>query len=89
MRHGRRDGNHAEIKQALLACGCSVMDLADLGDDRPDMLVGRGRVSYLLEIKSAKGKERPGQKQARESWRGGPWHVVKTIQEALKVVGIA
>lgn len=89
VRYGRRDGNHAEIKQALLACGCSVLDLADTGNSIPDLLVGRGRVSFLLEVKTAKGKEKPGQTQARQSWRGGPWFLVRTVQDALRAVGIA
>lgn len=87
VRYGRRDGNHAEIKQALLACGCSVLDLADTGNDVPDLLVGRGRVSFLLEAKTAKGKERPGQAQARQSWRGGPWFLVRTVPGCASWVG--
>ncbi|MEN6549029.1 MAG: hypothetical protein ABFE07_23535 [Armatimonadia bacterium] len=89
VKYGRRDPNHGEIKQALLACGCSVLDLADTGNSIPDLLVGRHGRSFLLEVKSPTGKEKPGQTQAREAWRGGPWHVVRSVQEALKAVGIA
>jgi hypothetical protein len=88
MRHGRRDVNHAEIRDALLACGCSVRDTADLGDDFPDLVVGRQGRTYLLEVKAPKGKEREGQTEARTSWRGGPWKVVRSLAEALAVVGI-
>lgn len=89
MRHGKRDLNHGEIKQALLACGCSVLDLADTGNSIPDLLVGRQGRSFLLEIKSPKGKEKPGQTKAREAWRGDSWAVVRTVREALRVVCIA
>lgn len=89
MRHGKRDLNHTEIKQALLACGCSVIDLADAGNSVPDLLVGRAGRSFLVEVKSPKGKEKPGQTQAREAWRGDRWSVVRSVQEALRAVGIA
>lgn len=89
MRHGKRDLNHTEIKQALLACGCSVIDLADAGNSVPDLLVGRAGRSFLVEVKSPKGKERPGQHDARLAWRGDGWCVVHTVQDALRAVGIA
>jgi hypothetical protein len=88
VRYGRRDPNHGEIKQALLACGCSVLDLADTGNSIPDLLVGRQGAAFLLEVKSPTGKEKPGQTRAREAWRGCPWRVVRTVSEALAVVGI-
>lgn len=88
MRYGRRDGNHAEIKKALEDCGCSVWDTADVGGGFPDLVVGRQGKTHLIEIKTAKGKEKPKQAKARAAWRGS-WHVVKTIQQALEVVGIA
>lgn len=87
MRHGRRDVNHAEIKQALEDCGCSVWDTADVGGGFPDLVVGRQGRTFLLEIKTAKGKEKPAQRAAREVWRGS-WQVVRTVDEALHVVGI-
>jgi len=88
MRDGRRDGNHAEIKQALEDCGCSVWDTADVGEGFPDLVVGRQGKTHLVEIKTATGKEKPKQRDARAAWRGS-WHVVRTVQQALAVVGIA
>lgn len=89
MRHGKRDLNHGEIKQALLACGCSVLDLADTGNSVPDLLVGRHGRSFLLEVKSPTGKEKPGQIEARQAWCGDRWAVVRSVQDALRIVGIA
>ena len=88
MTRGRRDSTHAAIRQALRDVGCSVHDCADLGRGFPDLVVGYHGRTYLLEAKSPKGKERPGQAAARLAWRGGAWEVVRSVDEALAVVGI-
>ena len=88
VKFGRRDGNHAEIKKALEDCGCSVWDTADIGGGFPDLVVGRHGRTYLVEVKTLKGKEKPNQREARAAWRGS-WHVVRTIEEACRAVGIA
>jgi hypothetical protein len=88
MLHGRRDSNHAAIRDALRDCGVTVVDTGDLGGGFPDLVCGRHGHTYLLEIKAPKGKERPGQTAAREAWRGGPWEVVRSVAEALAAVGM-
>ena len=88
MLHGRRDANHAAIRDALRDCGVTVVDTADLGDGFPDLVCGRHGATVLLEIKAPKGKERPNQRHARERWRGGPWEVVHSVAEALAAVGM-
>jgi hypothetical protein len=87
-RHGRRDLNHAAIREALRACGVSVWDTGDLGDDFPDLVCGRHGETVLMEIKSPGGKERPGQASARLKWRGGRWVVVRSVADALAAVGL-
>ena len=90
MRAARVDANHAEIVRALRAMGCSVLSLAKVGDQAPDIAVGyRGR-TYLLEIKdgslpASKCKLRPGQRAWHEAWRG---HVslVTSWQEAVDLI---
>jgi hypothetical protein len=84
----RRDSTHAAIRDALRACGCSVLDLGDAGRNVPDLLVGRHKVSYLIEVKSPKGKERPGQLATRTAWRGGTWSLVHSVPEALAAIGM-
>ena len=88
MLHGRRDSNHAAIRDALRACGVTVVDTGDLGGGFPDLVCGRHSHTYLLEIKAPKGKERPVQTAAREAWRGGTWLVVRSVAEALAAVGM-
>ena len=85
--HGRRDENHAAIRDALRACAVSVIDLGDAGHNVPDLLCGRHGLNYLLEVKSPTGKERPGQEKARVSWRGS-WVVVRSVADALAAVGM-
>jgi len=84
----RVDGNQAEIVQALRRCGCSVQTLHTVGHGCPDLLVGFAERDYLLEIKNGT--------QARLNSREQRWHsdwrgqvaVVRTVEEALRAVGI-
>lgn len=97
--HTRKDANHAEIKQALIDAHLSVVDLADVPlnlpelADLPDLLVGGYHqtleIPYnaLIEIKTDDGKLRPGQMNFNETWRG-PVFTVRTPGEALAVFGI-
>lgn len=93
MKHGRRDTNHSDIKQALIEAHFTVFDAADVGEGFPDLVVGgyhqKLEVPYnaLMEIKTDDGKLRPGQKQFMETWRG-QIAVVRNRQEALAVFGI-
>jgi hypothetical protein len=82
MRHGRRDLTHAEIRDELRALGASVVDLGDVGHDKPDLLVGFCRRDFLVEAKSAKGKLSAGQSAFARDWRGQPPVVLRTRLEA-------
>ena len=87
MRYGKRDSNHAAIKQALEDCGVSVWDTADVGGGFPDLVCGRHGQTYLIEVKSPDGEENPKQIAKRTAWRGH-WVVVHTVAEALAAVGM-
>ena len=88
-RRGKPDGNQAEIVEAYRGVGASVLSLAGLGDDAPDLLVGF-RLNYLVEVKNPDGRDRlsDGQKVFHATWRGWPVAVVRTTEEALDVIGI-
>lgn len=94
MRFARRaDRNQKEIAAALRATGASVVSLHTVGGGCPDLLVGRGGVTYLLEVKAPgrvtherKVGTRAKQQEFRDAWRGGPVHVVTTTSEAFDVV---
>ena len=69
-RNARIDKNHPEIVAAFRKLGCSVLSLAPLGRGIPDLLVAIGGVTWLIEIKSKKGKENDQQLEWAENWRG-------------------
>jgi hypothetical protein len=65
-----------------------------VGAGAPDIIVGVNRRTYLVEIKNpSTGYGRKGlsarQAEWADLWRGGPVAVVTTLDEAMRVVGIA
>lgn len=95
---GRRDANHASIRDALRALGHKVIDTAGVGDDVPDLCVyvlapRRVRVApwlapVWLEVKTPEGEATPGQLDwAAEAKRWGIKHAfVESLAEALEVL---
>lgn len=86
MRRAKVDGNQRAIVQALRAAGCTVQTLAAVGQGCPDLAVGRGGRTYLLEVKTATGKLRACQAVWRSNWNGQV-ATVRSPEEALAVVG--
>lgn len=90
-RAGKRDANHAAVRQVLRDIGCSVLDLGNVGAGCPDLLVAtpRGDRTFLLEVKD--GDKPPSarkltaqQRDFAASWKGET-HVVTSRQEAMVV----
>lgn len=77
----RIDANQKEIRDALESAGASI-DTRCPGD----LLVGFRGVTYLLEVKTAKGKERPKQVKFKARWTG-QYAIVRTPEEALTIIG--
>jgi hypothetical protein len=76
------DANHHAIRDGLKARGASTYSGGPL-----DLIVGfRGR-TFLLEVKTAKGKIRPSQEAFLRAWSGHA-AVVRTLDEALIAIGI-
>lgn len=86
-RRKRRDTNHKAIVEALRAAGASVVDLSQVGRGCPDLLVGRGGVTRLLEVKEPGGKLNHDQVDFIARWRGTEVRVVTTPEDALRAVG--
>lgn len=86
----RVDANQQEIVRALRAIGASVLYVHQLKNCF-DLLIGyRGR-DFKFEIKDpaqplSGRKLTPGEEEFRRTWRGSPYHVVETIDEALAIV---
>ena len=89
MRRGaagkRRDANEPAIIAALRAVGATVEQLS--APDLPDLLVGYCGGNWLMEVKTEKGKLKPGQERWQEWWRGVV-DVVRSPEEALRRIGI-
>lgn len=66
----RVDSNHAEMKGAFQRLGCSVLDLSRVGSSVPDLLIAFGCVAVLVEVKTPKGRVKPGQEAFRREWGG-------------------
>lgn len=77
----RRDPNEPEIVRALRDIGATVKRLDDI-----DLLVGwRGR-NFLLEVKDRNGALKPSQEEMVRTWRG-QYEIVRSVDEALRVIG--
>lgn len=86
----RTDKNQTEIVRTLKAVGATVTDTSMVGGGFPDLVVGHCKKIYLMEIKNpdARGKLRASQIIFQEFWKGPDVHVVESVDEALKVIGV-
>ena len=76
----RLDANHDDVREALEARGATVESIGPL-----DLIVGHAGRTYLIEVKTAKGKLRPKQEKFLARWKGHA-AVVRTPDEALAAV---
>lgn len=82
-RNAATDHNQAAIVDALRRCGASVEIIG-----RPlDLLVGFNRRTYVLEVKQTKGRTSQGQDDFMRNWQGDIAAVVRSVSEALSVIG--
>jgi hypothetical protein len=82
----RRDAIEREVINALERVGCTVQQLN--GKDIPDLLVGRARRNYLMEVKDPEtGKLSPGQRTWHDAWNGEV-EEIHGVDDALRVVGV-
>ena len=92
-RAAKVDANQKIIVKALRDAGATVQHLHAVGAGCPDLLVGHRGLSHLVEVKDGKKppsarKLTPDQVVWHRDWRGSPVHVVKSVTEALAVLGI-
>jgi hypothetical protein len=91
-RGGRKDHNHSAITAAFLSIpGVSIFDLSDIGRGVPDLIVGVRGESLLVEIKNPAthyGRKGLNRRQLafQADWKGGPIHVVRTIDDVIELV---
>ena len=85
MRAAKVDANQPDIVEALRAAGCHVTSLARIGNGCPDILVGLGNKTALMEIKMPGGRLTPDQLKWHAAWKGGTLAVVDSVESALRV----
>ena len=85
MRAAKVDANQSEIVAALRADGCTVTNLARVGDGVPDLLVGKAGKTALLEVKIPGARLNPLQREWHAAWKGGTLAVVDSVESALRV----
>jgi hypothetical protein len=89
MKYGaKKDANHLAIQQTLQSLGVAVYDLSGMGAGFPDLLVWIRGQWELVEIKNPKtGYGRRGmnplQRAWIDRWRGGPVHILQTVDDAI------
>lgn len=93
MKVGRVDKNQNKIVKAFHQVGASVFDTSKVGGGFPDLVVAFQGETHLIEVKNPENSYgRKGlnkrQQEFSDSWRGAPVHIVRTVDDALKVIGV-
>lgn len=83
------DANQPQIIEVFCKCGWSVLDLSSVGAGVHDILIGRGGINVLVEIKDgAKSasyrKLTPAQVEFHDAWTG-PQDICTSIEEAQRI----
>ena len=84
---GNRDRNERPIIQRLEAQGFCVKQLQGRGV--PDLLVAKGSVMWLVEIKQPKGEPTPAQIKWRFDWTGPAPITLRSVEDADRFMFLA
>ena len=93
MRAKKVDLNQMEIVATLRKIGATVQSLASVGNGCPDLLVGFRGINYLMEVKD--GDKAPSAQKLtlyQVLWHiewCGKVHIVRSVDDAFQVLGIA
>jgi Holliday junction resolvase len=81
----KRDTNEPEIVNALRQVGATVRHISQPG--LPDLLVGHHGQTYLMEVKTAKGKLTEPEREFFDEWEGQA-AIVRSVEDAFRVLGV-
>lgn len=89
-RAAKVDRNQSEIVEALRRYGASVLIVSQLKNCF-DILVGFNGENYIMEIKDgqlppSKKRLTPGELEFKNTWKGGNYFVVESVEEALFII---
>lgn len=90
MRRARKvDANQPDIVEALRLLGCTVAITSDLGDGFPDLVVRKGLVVRLVEVKD--GAKPPSarkltkhEQQFQQEWEP-VYEIVESVDDAVRL----
>ena len=86
MRAAKVDKNQAEIVDVFRKFGFSVQCLHAVGGGVPDLLIGRGGVNLLVEVKDGgKAKLTGNQMRWHDEWRGQV-RIVRNVYDVIQIV---
>jgi hypothetical protein len=90
-RASNKDSNHAEVRAAFEAMGCTVENLESPTAGVPDLLVGIFGLTELVEVKDgtkppSARKLNDAQREWHARWRGRKPVVVQSVDDAVAVV---
>lgn len=87
-RAAKIDHNQPLIVETLRKAGATVQHLHAVGHGCPDIAAGYNGVTYLIEIKSERGKLTKDEQAWHAAW-AGQVAIVRTPEEALAAIGAA
>ncbi len=83
----RTDNNHSEIVKTFRQLGCSVFDTSRVAGGFPDLVVGKHKITCLVEIKqSEKSKYTLAQELFMMNWRGSAVVRINDVDGAIRLV---
>jgi hypothetical protein len=85
-RAAKRDANERAIITALESVGATVVQVSETGF--PDLVVGYSGATWLMEVKAPGKGLTAGQKDFHKAWRGSRIHVVESVEQAFRVIGL-
>ena len=80
----RRDASEPEVIAAFRAAGATIVQHS--GADEPDLFVGWLGEWHAVEVKTGKGKLRPGQEAWSRASKGEPLQIARTAQDAMDLL---
>jgi len=86
----RTDVGQKEIVKALRQLGCSVRVISSVGKGVPDLLCGRQRRNFLLEVKDGRKplsarQLTPDEQRFKDEW-AGQYAIVESVEDAVDYI---
>ncbi len=91
-RAAKIDANQNEIVKTIRKIGATVLITSQLKNCF-DILVGCNGINYIMEIKDgslppSKKRLTDGELKFKESWNGGEYYIVESVEQAIKIISI-